>query len=171
MSEGQRLRHELADHDRQVRDSGYDERERDPFRSFADRFDAAQLGNEPRGDGFAAKRGGGGADDGDADLNGGKKSFGVVAQPEYGTGAAFALLGKLLDARLSKSDDGDLGTREEAVRENQSDDDDDLEENETAFRRAALPLRPKCSVRAAGSEKRLETRSPIAPCRRDANAA
>ena len=77
-------------------------------------------------EGGAAEGRGGGAHDRDADLNGGQELFGVLAQRRDGPGPAAPLLHQLGEARLPDGDDRDLGSREEAVREHQQENDENL---------------------------------------------
>jgi hypothetical protein len=66
----------------------------------------------------------GGADNGDANLNGCQKTLGLVSERENRAGIPSPFVGELLQPGLSNPNDGDLGTSEERVGENQGQDDD-----------------------------------------------
>jgi hypothetical protein len=100
--------------------------------------DGRERGGEPGRDRGAAEGGRGGADDRDADLDRGEEQLGALAKARDRLGRSPALLDELREARPSDGDDGDLGAREEAVREDEDDEDDDLGDDGRAPLREAL---------------------------------
>jgi hypothetical protein len=122
VAEGERLRHQLAEHDREVGDADDDDHERDRLGDRKGEPEALERLPERVRDRRAAERRGGGADDGDADLDGGEKALGLDAERLHRPRPARAGFDELQEAGLSQREDGDLGPGEDAVQENEDQD-------------------------------------------------
>ena len=87
------------------------------------RGEPSEERGDPAGERMTADGCRGRPDYGDADLDGCEEALGVLAQSEDGSSTPASLVCKLPQPGLTERDDGDLGAREERVREDESQDD------------------------------------------------
>ena len=113
-----RLRHELADDDREVRE----DRERDEERDGVRQRRLHELGEQGLADGTEQDR-----EDRDPDLHRRDEADGIVHEAKRRLRAAAATLRALLEARATARDEGVLGCHEDRVPQDEQEHDDDAE--------------------------------------------
>ena len=162
------LRHQLADDEREVRDREDDEEDGDAVRGRRDRPDACEDGRERVRELCAAIRAGEDADERDADLHRREEAVRAGRELDRGARAQVAVVGALLQPRLARRDDGELGHREHAVEHDQREDQQGLGRRRGHRGCGASGRSPRLRVRACSVRSRSAARArprPAAPAR------
>ena len=163
----ERFRHELAEDDRQHRDEGDHEGERELVGA-ATEPEAGQPGREGRLERRAPERPGGRPEDGDSDLHGGQEALRVLAQGERRTGAAVAFVREFQQPRAAHGEDPDLGGREEAVDQGEHENDEQLsaEAHWISCHEVTCARRPSATPAAGVTADPAGSRRSVAPLKR-----
>ena len=130
VGEGEALRHELAEDDReQAQEEGHDDEGDGLGRGRKDRdAGAREHGLEARGQVDRGVGRGQEPDEGQADLGDRQETTRLGDERLDPAGTPVALLDELVDAGPAHRHEGDLGGHEDALEEGQQDDDDDLDD-------------------------------------------
>jgi hypothetical protein len=142
MAERDRLGHELAEDERQIRDQGHDRCEGYVFRDRGESGCPGDQGGESSGHRGAREGCGGCAHGRDTDLHGREKSLGLAPQRRHPPGAPRRRIEQALELTSSEGQDGNLGSGEHAVQENQDEDYGKLGGEAEAFGTKPLPKDP-----------------------------
>ena len=126
VGQGDALRGELADDEREIGDRADDDQHRENFTVGGDGGKLREPHGEFLGEGRAAERAGHDAHERDADLDGGQEAGRFLGEGEGGLSLGGAPGGERLEAGLAGGNDGDLGHREHPIGEQQDKDDEDF---------------------------------------------
>ncbi len=118
---------QFAEHDRQVGDHQYHQRNADRFSVGLKAWDAGQQRGDLIGKGRAAERAGCHANQGDAELHGRDEAAGFFSQVKSIFCAGLTFIGLLLQAHLVGEDDGHLRESKVAVNQHEQNEDGKFE--------------------------------------------